>query len=219
MHGLSSYDGKRKIDWGNTSTDYSSYRPGPPPSFYSSLKEHGIGISNQRILDLGTGTGVLARQFSRQGCKVIGLDISEEQIEKAKVLAEKEHLDTDFHVSSAEDLSWCKTPCDVATANQCWLYFDKRKVITELKRVLAGDRLLVTSHFSWLPQKDHIAEKTEKLILQFNPDWSAANYSGIIPEFPEWPMNTLTWSPCITLMKELISPGKRGGDESGPVEA
>jgi ubiquinone/menaquinone biosynthesis C-methylase UbiE len=47
----------------------------------------GVGLPGQRILDLGTGTGVIARQFAQQGAHVSGLDISEEQIAAARQLA------------------------------------------------------------------------------------------------------------------------------------
>ena len=66
MHGLHSQDGPREIDWGKTLGDSSDFRPGPPMSFYERLPAFGIGLKGQSILDLGTGTGVLARQFARQ---------------------------------------------------------------------------------------------------------------------------------------------------------
>jgi len=49
------------------------YRPGYPASFYTVLQAVGIGRPGQHILDLGTGTGVLARAFAKQGAHVIGL--------------------------------------------------------------------------------------------------------------------------------------------------
>jgi ubiquinone/menaquinone biosynthesis C-methylase UbiE len=90
MHGLPAHDGDRIIDWGKTSGDYSTYRPGPPPGFYARLAALGVGLPRQRILDLGTGTGVVARQLAQQGAHVSGVDISEEQIAAARQLADSE---------------------------------------------------------------------------------------------------------------------------------
>ena len=45
------------IDWGKTSQDYANYRYGQPNSFYEKLSAMGIGQKNQKILDIGTGTG------------------------------------------------------------------------------------------------------------------------------------------------------------------
>jgi SAM-dependent methyltransferase len=186
VHGLSSHDTGRHIDWGQTSVDYAAYRSGPPPSFYLRLAALGIGLAGQRILDLGTGTGALARQFARQGAVVTGIDVSAEQIATARRLAAEERLSVDFSVHPAELLPWPAASFDVATANQCWLYFDKDRVIGELRRVLAPGGVLVTSHFCWLPRLDAIARQTEELVLKFNPAWSAADWSGTIPPCPRW---------------------------------
>ena len=67
------------------------------------LKNFGIGLPGQKILDQGTGTGVFGRQLARQGCNVIGTDISEVQINYATQLAEEEELkNIEFLVSPAE---------------------------------------------------------------------------------------------------------------------
>jgi SAM-dependent methyltransferase len=185
MHGLPKHDGPNVIDWGKTSSDYSTYRPGPPPSFYQRLAALGVGLPKQAILDLGTGTGVLARQFAEQGAIVSGIDISEEQILAAARLAAEESLEINFLVGCAEELTFADSTFDVVTANQSWLYFDKSKVIPELYRVLKPNGWLVTSHFCWLPRLDPIAKRTEELVLSFNPNWSAADWSGVIPACPK----------------------------------
>jgi SAM-dependent methyltransferase len=185
MHGLSKHDGPNEIDWGKTSSDYSTYRPGPPPSFYERLSALGVGLPQQMILDLGTGTGVLARQFAQQGAAATGIDISEEQILAARRLAANERLDVNFIVSGAEELPLSNSTFDVATANQSWLYFDKSKIIPELRRVLKPNGWLVTSHFCWLPRLDPIARQTEELVLAYNPNWTAADWSGVIPACPQ----------------------------------
>ncbi|MFG0296977.1 MAG: class I SAM-dependent methyltransferase, partial [Maioricimonas sp. JB045] len=72
-HDPGAIDAGNSVDWGRTSADYAVHRPGPPPSFFSRLAALGVGLEGQKILDLGTGTGVLARQFARQGAKVHGV--------------------------------------------------------------------------------------------------------------------------------------------------
>lgn len=192
MHGLGSKDKGRIIDWGKTSEDYSLHRPGPPPSFYEKLCAHGIGLKDQKILDLGTGTGVLAREFAKNGAIVSGIDISEGQITAAQKLAEKENLNINFKVSGAEIIPFEDSSHEIATANQCWLYFDHQKTIKELRRVLGPTGILVTSHFSWLPRLDPIAKASEDLILKFNPQWSAKDWTGEVPEFPDWAQKDFT---------------------------
>ncbi len=187
MHGLGAIDPGRTINWGRTSEDYARFRPGPPESFYEKLKVLGIGIHGQSILDLGTGTGVLAREFSRRGVlNVSGTDISDVQVRMAEELSKKQGLSVQFIQAKAESQPFENDSFDVITANQCWLYFDKKCVIPEVLRLLRTRGALVTSHFSWLPRMDEVARRSEELILKFNPQWTAANYDGEIPAFPKW---------------------------------
>ena len=83
-------DAGRTIDWGRTSEDYDRFRPGPPDSFYVKLAALGIGLPGQAVLDLGTGTGLLARRFAKQGCNVDGIDVSADQLEVAQAASERE---------------------------------------------------------------------------------------------------------------------------------
>ena len=189
MHELPAIDPGRNIDWGKTSRDYAKYRPGPPLSFYRKLNALDVGLKGQKILDLGAGTGVLARQFAKDGAIVCGTDISEVQVKMAKELAAQENLKIDFRIAPAEEQPFASSEFDVITANQCWLYFDKSKVIPEIKRLLKPNGVLVTSHFSWLPRVDEVAKKTEELVLKHNPKWSAGDFSGNIPAFPKWAEN------------------------------
>ncbi|MBT4793266.1 MAG: class I SAM-dependent methyltransferase [Halobacteriovoraceae bacterium] len=181
MIGTGTIDPGREIDWGKTSRDYAKYRPGPPESFYKKLLSLDVGLENQKILDLGTGTGVLARQFAKQGCEVIGTDISDEQVNMADSLANDEGLNIDFFKSAAEDIHFPDNSFDVITANQCFLYFDKDKISKILKRILKPGGVFVTSHFSWMPFLDETAKASEELILKHNPSWTAHSYKGDIP--------------------------------------
>jgi SAM-dependent methyltransferase len=175
----------RSIDWGRASADYVRYRPGPPPSFFARLAAFGAGLPGQRILDLGTGTGVLARQFARQGAAVAGIDLSAGQIAAARDLAAQQGLSIDFRIPGAETTPFADGAFDCLTANQCWLYFDKARAIPEALRLMAPGGLLVTSHFSWLSRLDPVARASEALILKYNPQWSAGDWSGDIPSWVE----------------------------------
>ena len=181
---LKNIDNEREFDWGKTSQDYSTYRPGYPDSFYDVLASLGIGKPGQKILDLGTGTGVLARAFAQRGARVTGVDISENQIAEAEALAAEEGLDISFSVCAAEDIDFPDSSFDVISAGQSWLYFDSSVMIPKVLRILVEDGCLVLTHLLWLPHRDMIAQKTEELVLKYNPDWGGAGYRGISPRFP-----------------------------------
>jgi SAM-dependent methyltransferase len=186
MHEMGAADGDREIDWGRTSDDYARFRRGYPESFFRRLSALEVGVPEERVLDLGTGTGVLARALARRGCEVVGVDISEGQVEAAKRLAAEEGLVAEFHVAPAEDTGFPDASFDLITASQCWLYFDAARAISEVLRLLAPGGRLLTCHLCWLPRRDVVACTTEELVLKYNPDWSAADFSGRIPPIPSW---------------------------------
>lgn len=186
MHNISPTDCGHSVDWSKASEDYARHRPGYPESFFARLSALGIGISGQRILDLGTGTGALARTFAKNGCAVSGVDIAQGQIAQAKKLAQREKLNIDFSVAPAEDTTLPDNSFDVISAAQCWLYFDKTLIIPEVIRMLAPGGKLLTCHLCWLPQIDETARRSEQLVLKHNPEWSAANWDGEVPAIPEW---------------------------------
>jgi cyclopropane fatty-acyl-phospholipid synthase-like methyltransferase len=166
------------FDWGKTSSDYAAYRPGYPASFYTILQAVGIGTPGQHILDLGTGTGVLARAFAQQGAEVIGIDIAAAQIVAAKELAAQEHLDIRFETCAAEDAKFPPQSFDIISCGQSWLYFDTQRMIPLVKTWLQPGGKLVLTYLSWLPRKDPIARASEQVILRYNPHWSDADFPG-----------------------------------------
>lgn len=46
----------------------------------------------ERILDVACGGGTLSLKIAESGCKIFGIDISEEAINRAKLLAERERI-------------------------------------------------------------------------------------------------------------------------------
>lgn len=181
-----SIDGDNIIDWGRTSADYSTWRPNYPERFYDALALFGVGLPGQRILDLGTGVGFLALRFAQSGADVTGVDISAEQVEEAGRRALRLGVTAEFLVARAEETGLPDASFDVITASQSWLYFDKRRAIEEVRRLLRPGGTLVTSHFAWLPRLDPIARASEALVLKHNPKWSASDLSGEVPFQPEW---------------------------------
>ena len=96
-------DEGKAFDWGKTSEFYAKYRDIYPDVFYQKVADRGLCVDGQKVLDLGTGTGVLPRNMYKFGAKWTGTDISPEQIEQAKRLTSEAGMDIDYKVVSAEN--------------------------------------------------------------------------------------------------------------------
>ncbi len=96
------FDHGKGFDWGNASKDYAKYRDVYPEEFYQRIIDLGLCIKGQTALDLGTGTGVLPRNFYRYGAEWTGADVSENQIREATRLAAESDMKIRFITASAE---------------------------------------------------------------------------------------------------------------------
>ncbi len=172
-----------KPDFGKTAEDYASHRAGFPDSLYRRLGEFGVGKPDQSVVDLGTGTGNMARSFAKLGCHVIGVDIAEALVEKAKNLDKDAGVTVEYTVGRAESTGLNNATADVVSAGQCWHWFDRPAATMEAARILKPDGKIVIAHMDWLPIADNIVALTEKLILEHNPAW---NMSGGIGIYPQW---------------------------------
>lgn len=169
-----SIDGGKPFDWGRTSADYARFRDIYPDLFYERVIGRGLCIKGQRVLDLGTGTGVLPRNLYRYGADWTGTDISPNQISEAGRLAEASGMAIDFRVAATEELEFPDGSFDVITACQCFWYFDHDRVMPRLSAMLReGGRLLIL-YMAWLPFEDPIAGASEALVLKYSPHWSGA---------------------------------------------
>ena len=167
-------DSGKAFDWGRTSKEYAKYRDIYPEEFYKKIIDRGLCLEGQKVLDLGTGTGVLPRNMYRYGAEWVGCDISPEQIEQAKSLALAGSMKIDFRAVSTEDIDFPDESFDVITACQCFWYFDHEKVMPKLAGLLRSGGKLLILYMAWLPFDDKIAGASEGLVLKYNPKWSGA---------------------------------------------
>jgi SAM-dependent methyltransferase len=172
MH-FSDIDNGKPFDWGNTSKDYAKYRDVYPAEFYQSIIDLGLCKDGQKVLDIGTGTGVLPRNMYQYGAKWIGTDISNNQIEQAKLLAAEKGMDIEFYTCPAEEVNYKDNTFDVITVCQCIWYLDARVIAGKFAQMLKPGGKLLILYMGWLPYEDAIAGKSEEIILKHNSSWSS----------------------------------------------
>ncbi|MGN1031244.1 MAG: class I SAM-dependent methyltransferase [Butyricicoccaceae bacterium] len=156
-------DHGKAFDWSKASADYAKYRDIYPQEFYRKLLDARLCIDGQKVLDIGTGTGVLPRSLYQYGAEFTGIDIAEEQIEQAKVLAESAGMEIRFQCVPAERIHFPDQSFDVVTACQCFPYFDHDVLAPQLHRLLKNSGRFAVLYMAWLPFEDEIAGKSEEL--------------------------------------------------------
>lgn len=169
------------VNFGKTAQDYGQYRAGFPEALFERLAGYGIGQSGQRVLDLGTGTGSMARGLARRGCDVRGLDPAADLIKQARLLDKVVGVNTRYIQATAEDSPLLDASFEVITAGQCWHWFDRPRAAREVRRLLTPGGRLVIAHFDWLPLPGNVVEATERLIEQYNPTWKFGGGTGLYP--------------------------------------
>ena len=167
-------DGGKEFDWGKTSMDYAKYRDIYPEEFYRRITARGLCVKGQSILDLGTGTGVIPRNMQKYGAKWTGIDISENQIEQAKVLSSG--MNIEYFCTPVEEADFPDNSFDVITACQCFWYFNHTALVPKLCDILKHGGFVVPMEMEWLPFEDDIAKQSEELVLKYNPKWSGAGF-------------------------------------------
>ncbi len=173
----------RSIDFGRHSSDYARYRPGFPASFFFRLGSI-VPIGGSSSLDLATGPGTIALELAALGSTVVGIDVSPGQIATAEGVSRERGLGdrVRFKVARAEETGLEEGSFDLATAGQCWHWFDSAAVMVEMQRVLRPGGFLAVAYYSYLAEHSAVARETEELILAFYPSWTMAGSDGMYPE-------------------------------------
>lgn len=171
------------VDFGRVASEYRLFRAGFPSEFFRILADRGFAQSYERALDLGTGTGTIARGLAQLGLQVDGIDPSSALLAEASELDREAGVKIAYRVGKAERLPDTDSSFDLVTAGQCWHWFDRPLAAREAFRVLKCGGRIVIAHFDWLPLAGNVVELTEELILKHNPEWTMAGGSGI---YPQW---------------------------------
>lgn len=132
------------------------------------LLNHGECRSSDKVLDVATGTGFTALAFAARAKEVVGLDVSEGMLAKAREAAQAEGLpNVSFQKGAAEaipfpDASFDRVTCRVAPHH----FLSIEKFCSEAYRVLRpGGRILIadTTVPDGLPEVDAWQNRVEAL--------------------------------------------------------
>ena len=174
------------VDFGRAAADYARFRQGFPPAFFARLDAMGVGRPGQRAVDLGTGTGLLARDLARRGCLVTGVDLSAPLLAQARALDREAGLEIAYEERPAEATGLPGAAFDLVTAATAWHWFDRERAAGEALRLLApGGRLLIADQ-GWWRVAGGIVDLTLTIIDRFSPVAPNAPTAGGWYDHPRW---------------------------------
>lgn len=98
-----------------------------------------------KILDIGCGTGNFSMKLAEKGCKVIGIDISDEMLSRAREKAEKLGLDIEFYNMDVYNLDFEDQTFDAAFSMAAFEFIKKPEMaLNEIFRVVkSGSEVMI----------------------------------------------------------------------------
>jgi SAM-dependent methyltransferase len=107
--------------------------------------------ADQRVLDVGCGTGVVAVTARREGARVTGLDLTPELLRRARENAAIAGVDIEWHEGDVENLPFEDRAFDVVLSQFGHMFAPRPEVATrEMLRVLKSGGVIAFS--TWPPE-------------------------------------------------------------------
>ncbi|UXM85293.1 class I SAM-dependent methyltransferase [Methanococcus aeolicus] len=104
----------------------------------------------KKILDVGCGTGFLSLILAELGHEVVGIDLSEGMLSKARKKADNLGLDIEFMIGDAENLPFKDVSFDaVINRHLLWTLPNPDKAIMEWGRVIKNNGKVVVMDGKW----------------------------------------------------------------------
>jgi len=135
-----------------TAETYERFREPYPAAFFAKLAER-LGLDgNERLIDLGTGPGILALGFASYVGSVLGVDPEAEMITVARANAAEAGVALPLIHARAEDLPADLGPFDLVTIGRALHWMERGPTIAVLDRLLTADGAILTTGSA--PAKD-----------------------------------------------------------------
>jgi SAM-dependent methyltransferase len=118
--------------------DYVKWRPGYPEGVVRDLAASARLAKGAVVADVGSGTGLLARDFLKAGFRVVGVEPNDEmRAAGEKLLAGASFLSV---AGRAEETGLKDESVDLVVAGQAFHWFDQGKAREEFRRILRGEK-------------------------------------------------------------------------------
>ncbi|KAM9347342.1 putative methyltransferase [Symphorus nematophorus] len=169
---------------------YQKYRYTPPDELKSIILQYldkKKGRPHALAVDLGCGTGQNSRLLAPHFQEVVGIDISECQLEEARAVPGYPNIT--YRKGTAEDLPFPDCSVDLLTAASAAHWFDRPRFLAEASRVLKPRGCMALLGFSDTKTRlkyqncgeglSHIYEEAKNVLLPYTSNPVAASESKL----------------------------------------
>lgn len=169
-----------------------------PAGLFESLNLRGINFDGKKIADICSGIGTFTRKLKLRKADVIGVEPSEDLLEKAKEISRARFEHIPFVNGTAEHTGLESSSYDLVTVYKAWHGFNRELALKEIKRILMPMGKLIVSDAEFLRGNEAV-EAAIKACESFYgktlwPAGSKAKSGQLINSFPvkwfaEWKKN------------------------------
>ncbi len=178
---------KNENIWDRFAPIYNSFvtgTPGNKKAYDTMYRRIRLAVKGKEVLELATGPGVIAKQVADESKRTVATDYSEKMLAVARRGIVPSNLI--FERADASDLQYDDESFDVVIiANALHVIPNPEKVLSEIKRVLRKDGLLIAPNF--------IHDNTKKISgifskvlscagVTFEAKWNAYGYKAFLEE-------------------------------------
>ena len=162
--------------------EYDRYRPGYPPALFDLVADRLALSTDAAIVDLGAGTGQVARAAAARGWRVTAVEPGEPMLAILRERAAREGLAVEVVVATAERTGLPDAAFDAAFAGEAYHWFDAPAALAEMARIVRPGGGIA---FFWNvvdAERSALVESERRLVAEFGIDGSDVRKPGPRPE-------------------------------------
>ena len=161
--------------------DYERFRPGYPAALFDLVAERLQLPDGATIVDLGAGTGKVARAAAARGWQVTAVDPGEPMLAVLRGRAAAEGLEVKVVNAHAEETGQPTARFDAALAGEAYHWFDAAAALAEMARIVRSGGGIA---FFWNVGDDRspLVAAEGDLVAEYGIDGSDVRKPGPLPE-------------------------------------
>jgi len=162
----------------NRVDNYIKYRPDYPHEVITFLKQEGILTRESVIADIGSGTGISAELFLKEGNVVYGVEPNKEMRQAAqKLLAGYKNF---CSIDGSAEITMLPTEdIDIIIAGQAFHWFDKEKCKIEFMRIQKSNGITILMWNDRRTDNTPFLRAYEDFIQLFATDYKEVNHKNM----------------------------------------